>query len=140
MGPKFEQLPQVCHPIFHICALSVGQWKGGGGGAQEDPQGRAGGQAGRACGYSHRLKVPTVGSTEARTHSMQGAIHMGPGPWTTERAPGDRVRSQLAGILGPWLPTACCRAGVGLGPRQHQSRMRIMGRARQNPWRRISSP
>ena len=82
-----------------------------------------------------------LATLEASTHPVRGAIPYGARPLNHRTTTQDGLRSQLAGILGPWLPTACCGAGgrpgdpgntgagwndgVGLG---------------QDPWRRISSP
>ena len=40
---------------------------------QGDPQGQAGGQAGRACGNSRWLMAPTVGSTGSQHTSCAGS-------------------------------------------------------------------
>ena len=72
---------------------------------------------------------------------MQGAIPHGARPLDHRMSTQDGVRSQQAGILGPWLPTACCRAGGRPGDPGNTAAGWNNGMGlRQNPWRRISSP
>ena len=102
---------RVCHPIFHICVFQWGHGKGGGAGCRgirkAGPVVKQGGHAEIPAG-SWLLQLAAL---EARTHSVQGAIPHGARPLDHRTTTQDGVRSQLAGILGPWLPTACCRAG-----------------------------
>ena len=112
MSPKFEQHPAGSATLFfHICVFQWGCGKGGGGGCRgirrARPVVKQGGHAEIPAG-SWLLQLAAL---EASTHPVRGAIPYGARPLDHRTTTQDGLRSQLAGILGPWLPTACCRAG-----------------------------
>lgn len=109
--PKFGQYPRGLPPSSaHLCFAEIMR------------RGRGEGLAGGSAGLSwwscrERAEIPAgswllrLAALEARTHPVHRVITRGARALDHRTRPQDGVSSQLAGILGPWLPTACGGAG-----------------------------